>query len=204
MNQSLRSKFTVIEGGQLAVPNLLRLPNAVMAPSPFDRRSLVAFRIGTEDYRKALGQNRRTPVLDLWSLVIGQLPPVPNASKFSDLIEQLDAHALQNAHACFKGVRRPVADDKLGLDQFVFITKPRVHFRYVPSMVCVMEEDEIPSDVVLATYVTMDFPVGRPGPSRRQNVPFEGIITRSHFIEADPNDAQLPIQYEERYQRRLW
>ena len=198
--KSRRPQLTVIEGGGEGRPKLLRLPPTVSGPSPFARGMRIGYRIATGDVRRAYSANRRQPVLDLWAMVLGQLPPVANISRYNHLTEQLKAQAVENAHAAFRGVRRPVGNDPHGFDHVVFITIPRVHFRYVPDMVCVVKADEIPDDVVLATYVQLDFPHGRPN-AAKMKVPVGGVITHWELVE---RDGELPVRSSERYRQRLW
>lgn len=198
--KSRRPQLTVIEGGGEAGPKLLRLPPLVLGPSPFARSLRINYRLAVGDVRRALGEHRRQPVLDLWSLVLGQLPPVANISRYSDLEAQLKAQAIENAHAAFRGVRRPVGDDPHGFDHVVFITSPRVHFRYEPDMVCMVKPEEIPDDVVLATYVQLDFPEGRPSAAKTK-VPVGGVITHWELVE---RDGEVPVRSKERYRKQLW
>lgn len=195
-----RLKLTVIEGGGEARPKLLRLPQTVVGPSPFSKSLRGTYRISEAEVRKALSNNRRQPALDLWSMVLGELPPMPNVSRYSATVPMLKQQALPHAHAAFRGVRRPVGDDTRGFDHVVFITKPCVHFIYEPDMVCMVKPQEIPADVVLATYVKLDFPDGRPN-SARSKVAINGIITHWELVESD---GLLPVQSSERYRKRLW
>ena len=197
---ALRPQFTVIQGGGEARPKLLRLPQTVLGPSPFARSMRVKYRIAEGDVRSALQEHRRHPVLDLWSMVLGKLPPVPNISRYAELECALQSQSLENAHAAFRGVRRPVGDDPHGFDHLVFITNPRVHFRYEPDMVCVLRPEELPNDVVLATYVRLDFPEGRPN-SARPKVSIDGVITHWELVE---RDGLLPVRSSERYRKQLW
>ena len=158
------------------------------------------YRVAEAEVRKALQKNRRQPVLDLWSMVLGELPPVANVGRHSDYSQLLKQQSLENAHAAFRGVKRPVGDDARGFDHVVFITNPRVHFIYSPDMVCVIKPEEIPDDVVLATYVKLDFPEGRPN-SARSKVTINGIITHWELVESDEG---LPVRSSERYRKRLW
>jgi len=193
-------QLKVIEGGGAARPQLLRLPPAILGPSIFNRDSLIGYRVAEQDLRKALENRRRQPALDLWSMVIGKLPPVPNASKYEEYETHLAAQSLAKAHAAFRGVKRPVGDDARGFDHVVFITKPSVHFRYIPDMVCVLTPERVPDDVVLATYVKLDFPEGRPT-SLRADVPVGGIITHWELVE---RDGLVPVHSKERYRLQLW
>jgi hypothetical protein len=133
-------------------------------------------------------------------MVIGKLPPVPNSSRYSDYEAALRSQALEKAHACFRGVKRPVGDDPHGFDHIVFITNPGVHFRYSPDMVCLIRPEELPGDVVLATYVLLDFPEGRAGATKFK-APVRGIITHWELVE---RDGLLPVHSEDRYRKRLW
>ena len=196
-------QFTIIEGGGQPKPRLLRLPSTVVGPSPFRQDALLGYRLAEGDVRKALENRRRQPVFDLWSLVIGKLPPVNNISKHAWLSGRLASQSLASAHASFRGVRRPVGDDKNGFDYVVFITHPTVHFRYVASMVCVAEPVDLPTGVLLATYVRLDFPEGRPTDSRK-SVAVGGVVTHWEFVEAASDDATLPVHSGERYRKRLW
>ncbi len=195
-----RPQLTVVQGGAGERPRLLNLPPFVRGPSPFARSARVGYRIAEGDVRKALKENRRQPVLDLWTMVLGQFPPVPNISKYDEFAPAVRSQALESAHAAFRGVRRPVGDDPHGFDHVVFITNPSVHFRYVPDMVCVVQPEELPGDVVLATYVRMDFPEGRPSAARTR-VPVNGLITHWELIE---RDGLLPVHSNERYRQQLW
>lgn len=114
--------------------------------------------------------------------------------------QTLKQQSLENAHAAFRGVLRPVGDDPNGFDHVVFITNPRVHFIYNPDMVCVLRPEEIPDDVVLATYVKLDFPEGRPSAARAK-VTVGGIITHWELVE---RDGKLPVRSSERYRKQLW
>lgn len=201
----LRPSLKVIEGGGARTTPLLSLPSHVIAKSPFNQSILLPFRIATEDARKALDQLRRQPVLDLWTLVLGQLPPVPNISRFSALTESLERQALQHAHACFRGVKRPVGNDKNGFDMVAYVSKPCTLFCYTPNMVCVVEPLPVPADVVLVTYVRLDFPEGRPSSSRRgKAAAVGGVVSHWEFVESAHNDTLLPRNHQERYRSRLW
>jgi hypothetical protein len=204
MKTATQPQLTVIQGDGQPRPRLLRLPRQVIGPSPFRSDLLVGYRIAETEVRTALENQRRQPVLDLWSMVIGKLPPVQNASKFSGIINDLSDQSLMHAHAAFRGLQRAIGDDTRGWDHVAFITKPRLHLRYVPSMVCVIEPDEVPDDVVLATYVKLDFPEGRPNDRQNLDVPMGGIVTHWELIETDSADSLLPVHYHERYRRRLW
>jgi hypothetical protein len=204
MRPARATQLTVIEGGAQPKPRLLRLPRTVVGPSPFNADDLIAYRIAEQDVRVALENRRRQPVLDLWSMVIGKLPPIPSISKWKELAEELAQNSFFNAHAAFRGMRRPIGDDDYGFDHVAFISKPRVRLRYVPDMVCVAEPEEIPDDVVLATYVKLDFPEGRRNGRPRTDVPISGLITHWELVESDSADSLLPVHSEERYRQRLW
>lgn len=110
---------------------------------------------------------------------------------------------IDGAHACFRGIKRPVGDDDQGYDVYAYVTKPRVLFKYAPSMSCVVEPVEIPSDLVCVIYVRMDYPYGRYSASKKSKPISRGIVTHWELVEADQS-GMLPIDHAERYRQKMW
>jgi hypothetical protein len=142
--------------------------------------------------------------MDLWWHVYGELPPMPGIDRYTHLIAPEKA-GLHSAHACFRGLKRPVAEDDRGSDYVAFVTKPNIGFRYKPAMGCLAEPFDIPRDLVFVTYARLDFPEGRAYQSRNRNLPIaNGIITHWQLVECDPDDPQLPVDHVVRFRRRYW
>jgi hypothetical protein len=197
-----RKSFTVITGGGRKPSAWIDIPQTVIGKSPHTKDHPASFRIATEGVRKALDLGHRQPLLDLWSLVFGRIPPVNGAEmrwgEHKSLLKSFDS-----AYACFRGIRRPVGDDDKGFDMYAYVTLPALTFRYTPSMACVVEPVELPSDIVCVIYVKMDYPLGRrhlPGASAPVS---RGVVTHWELVEADESGL-LPMESETRYRTRMW
>lgn len=203
---SNRIPFRVINGGQERSSSWLTLPSTAIGRSSGTKGILVPYRIAQEDARKALGVGQRQPLLNLWSGVLGEVPPVPNAqAKYAHLAGRLKRGSLLMANACFRGLKRPVGDDDHGFDVVAFVTKPTMLFTYDPSQVCVIKPMEIPSDMVMITYVRLDIRGGRTNVRVTDpDAAVGGCIIRWRLVESDPHNALLPVDFKERYRRHLW
>jgi hypothetical protein len=190
----VRRTLKVIEGGGVRSSKWLAFPATVAARPPYGGDELCFYRIAREDALKAARAARRQPVFDLWSVVLGEPPRVPGVSRLGK--EGLTC--LSQAHACFSGVRRPIGEDDDGTGFLAYVTKPRQFYVYQPSMACVATLSEVPSDLVFVTYVKLDVPCA-PGPPR-----IKGVITHWQFVESDGRDGMLPVDYDTRYDARLW
>ncbi len=203
---SNRIPFLIIDGGQERSSSWLQLPATAIGRAHQSRDILMPYRIAQEDARKALQAGQKQPLLNLWSGVIGEIPPVPNAEKkYAHLACAVKRGSLVMANACFRGLKRPVGDDDRGFDVVAFVTKPTVLFTYDPSQVCVIKPMEIPSDMVMVTYVRLDVRGGRTNARVTDpDASVGGCIIRWRLVESDPANALLPVDFKERYRRHLW
>jgi hypothetical protein len=200
-----RQGWAVIDGAGSAPSPWLDFPQTVIARSPFNKEQPVFFRFAKNDIQKALSLGRRQPILDAWSMIWGKPPPLPNISRLLPRLDACPLSSIQTAHACFRGVKRPVGEDDRGFDVVVMISRPRWMIASQPSLVCVGELVPVPNDVVFATYIKLDQPpVGRLGVAIDTTM-IRGVITHWHFIEAEiVGDEILPVEHKERYRKRLW
>ncbi|EJC78986.1 hypothetical protein Rleg4DRAFT_0567 [Rhizobium leguminosarum bv. trifolii WSM2297] len=196
--------FFVIDGGGHKPSAWIEVPQTVICPSPANRSDATTFRIASSSARKALELGHRQPLLDLWSLVIGQIPPVYNALiKWGSGEVRNALRSMSSAHACFRGIKRPVGDDDQGYDVYAYVTKPSVLFKYAPSMGCVIELAKIPPDLVCVIYVRMDYPYGRHTPRNKGAPISRGVVTHWELVEADESGL-LPVDHQHRYRRQMW
>lgn len=191
----------LIEGGGQEPPSWQQVPSIVLGRSPFDRSAITSFRIATQDIQKALDNNRRQPLLDLWACVVGELPGFAGIDRHAEQFSA-DGSSLSKAVACFQGLKRPIGNDDHGFDVVAFITKPRMTFVYAPDFGCMVKPKRIPDDLVFVTYAQLD----RNGSKayQRPELAATGAVIHWEFIEADPGNLSLPIGFGERYRRRLW
>jgi hypothetical protein len=175
----------------------LRFPNLVHAPSPFDRNALCQLKISHNDTRKAARAGRRQPAFDLWSMILGTPPPVPGVGARNDLIPGA-LISIAEAHACFRGIQRPLSEDNDGRDVIAYILRPRFFYEYDPNMVSVALKVPVPRDLVFVVYVRLT-----DGDGLAASGPI-GIITHWGFVETDNAAPRLPVKYGSRYRTRLW
>lgn len=138
----------------------------------------------------------KTPLFMVWVHLLGLKPPMRQAGSI-DLHDLVPSYStLQNdATACFRGIKRPCGDDDNGATVCIFVMRPYVSVRYVPSMASLVDMYEVPNDMCLTVHAVMRPPSGRGG--------VNGIITRLEYVRCDIQSG-LPIDHESRYEERLW
>lgn len=205
MSKAQASHLSVIEGGGQPPSKLLDVPSYVLGRSPVDKQSPIGYRLSTQDIRKALSKNRRQPAYDMWACVVGQIPPQTGASLVLPDGGTAVLQGVGNAYACFRGILRPLANDGDGFDVFAFVHNPRYTYKYEPSMGSCVKLVEVPNDLVYVTHMKLDYPEGRPyGKDWLEKAPVQGIITHGGFVEVDPGDPSLPVNYASRFRKRMW
>lgn len=181
-------------------PAWLDLPQSVRARMPTDRGRVCEFGLPVDDVRKAALAGRRQMLMELWGVVIGEPPPVPNVSTWGPNRPASEGLSrLELAHACFQGIQRPLAEDDSGEKVLVYLLKPRFFYVFAPNMVCVARKTEVPADLVFAVYVRAENPEAR-DPSE-----IVGLVTHWHFVEASGESAfMLPVNHRQRYRVQRW
>ncbi len=196
----------LLQGDGVAPTPWLNVPATALGRSWNARNSVRSYRIARADVQKGLARGLRQPILDLWALVLGEIPPVPLSGRYSHLLPQVKSGAFTAAHACFRGVRRPVGNDDSGFDTVAFISKPSLMFTYEPTLGCVIKPVAFANDLVFVTYVKLDYPenAGINARSRNGDGPSGEVITHWGAVEADDAAGDLPIDFDERYRLQLW
>jgi hypothetical protein len=174
----------------------LQFPPTVHARSPFDQDSLCRLKLSTNDVRKAARAGRRQPAFELWSGVIGSPPPVPGVERRNNP-DPNDLSSLIQAHACFRGIERPLAEDDDGANVVAYVLRPRFFYEYDPHMVSLALRVPVPRDLVFVTYARLFELEGKADE-------LVGVVTHWGFVEADPRNLRLPINSSTRYRERLW
>jgi hypothetical protein len=194
----------VIEGGAITRPSWQQIPRLVIGRSPLNRSAPVHFRIATDDIRKGLEANRKQPLLDLWTGVVGELPPFPGVDRYrADFLDWRTS--LSDAYACFKGLKRPIGEDDHGFDVVAFVCKPLKIFVFEPSMGCLIKPHSVPSDLVLVVYAKLDYNTQRSHRAKPQvGTSVAGVVFGWEFVETDPDGSGLPLGHKQRYRTRLW
>jgi hypothetical protein len=191
--------LVVVEGGATAPMPLLNVRPTVAARAPSNQSHAVIYRVATSDVRKALAARVRQPAFDLWSIIFGEPPPVPNVEWEGNSPHSDGLICLVDAHACFQGIKRPIGLDDNGSNVVAYVLRPRFHYVYQPHMVTVAHRRSVPPDVVFVAYVRLDRPCDWDQPGSK------GVLTHWQFVEATTDGGvMLPVGYEERYLGRLW
>ncbi len=188
----------VIQGEGERCPAWLDFPPTVVARSPFDKGAICRFRMSREDATKAAAAHRLQPIWELWSVVVGEPPPVPNVRSWGvNVPAEEGLIALVEAHACFRGICRALAEDDNGEDVVAYILKPLFFYKRVVNLVCLAEKEVTPEGLLFAVYVRLDMPWN----GENSTV---GVVTHGGFVEADTADPLLPVDHESRFVERLW
>lgn len=203
------TSLRLLQGGGSEPPTVKSpwqlLPQIVTGRHPLFKDRLVGFRLSQSSIVKSLQMGRRQPLFDAMSMVVGRAPNVPNISRWSGPDTGVPLTPLAKAHACFRGMKRPIGEDDRGFDTFAFVTKPQWAYKACVSLVCAVEPYRVPNDVVFVTYVRLDHPFSAPRMTRHTDeLPVKGIITHWGFVETEPGDNNLPIGAAERYRQRIW
>src|SRR5712671_6974534 len=163
------------------------------------RGTICRFRMSREDAMKAAAAHRRQPIWEIWSIVLGEPPPVPNVRTWGlNVPAEEGLIALVEAHACFRGICRALAEDDNGENVVAYILKPRFFYEYRANLVSTAVKLTVPAGLLFAVYVRIDIPWDA---QRKGTV---GVVTHGGFVEADPSDPLLPEDHASRYTQRLW
>lgn len=189
----MKEPLRVIQGDWVASADWITLPQTLRARSPEDRNRSCRVRVNALDLQKAAENRRRHPAYEFWSVLAGKAPPVPHREADAEV----GLTSLFDAHACFQGVKRPVAEDGDGAQFVAYILKPKwfFHYEFKPPLV-LSTKRAVPDDLVFVAYVRLDEPAETNGK--------KGVLTHWHFVEADPRDPTMPVGFDERYVRQLW
>ena len=113
-------KLTIVAGAGQRHSPWLELPATVLAKSHVDPARACHYRVSGGDAIRSASSGLKQPVFYFWSMVIGEPPPVPHMSDTGVGLTRLD-----QAHACFSGLKRPLGSDDNGGSFAVYILKPQ-------------------------------------------------------------------------------
>lgn len=182
----------IFQGRWVASPEWLNFPDTIRARSPFDKTKSCQMQLGRRDLIRAAEAHRRQIAYALWSTLLGKAPPVPH--------HLVDANSgltrLEDAHACFMGVKRPVSDDDSGDRMVAYVLKPTFQFvfEFLPPIVFARKMP-VPPDLVFVAFAHLDKIEDRGSTM--------GVLTHWQLIDAD-STGMLPVGHSARYNMRLW
>lgn len=170
------------------------LLDPVLAPAPFNPKELVSLRIDRQLVAGIAGAGKRTKIFEMFYNICGVVPPVPGVG-YHERESQFPDHfgGLKHARSLFRGIKRPFKADGLDGQIYTYIVRPRFVYEYLPHMVCVAKRYEAPNDTVLAVYVSFD-----------DEKCEKGAILSWEWVPVDKRDPNLPENYANRYDERIW
>lgn len=176
-------------------------PPLVIAPSPLGDGQTIQLEISKSTWAKYIKAQLRLPILEAWAHLVGETPPVPNSFKMALDAPNCVPTSLANACACFKGVRRPYGEEDAGDDVHVYVISTPFTVGWSDAkdrMACVAAIKPAPEGVVMTVQV-------RPSSALQPtNSDVWGTITKWEFVGACAEHPELPSDYNERYNERLW
>ena len=175
----------------------LDFPQTITAMSPHSQTERVTYRLAKGDLLKAAKAGRYAPAFEMWSVLLGKAPPVPNIGDWNSGADS-ELTCLADAHACFRGVQRPLAEDDDGSGVLSYIIRPSFLYRFEASMRCVAVKKPIRKGLLYVAHIRLDHPEDVSSGHPR------GVFTHGGFVEADPSQPLLPIDHKQRYSRRHW
>jgi hypothetical protein len=175
----------------LALPKLTAL-------HPECRDQRVEVRVSEETLYQLYRANRKTPIWQAWAHLVGEMPPIPNASLLDGTAPEGSFGSLEAAAACFRGIKRPHRSEETGDSVIVYILNPTYTISFFGSMTVMAQVTRAPSDTVLAVYMRMQDALHPPIDG------IFGIITGWEFVPCDASEVTLPEECSERYGEKLW
>ena len=193
-------------------------PPVAQAPAAADRTKLVTYKISEHLTYSLAAASRLSPIFQMWAHVVGELPPINNVSRLSHGEVKPTLTNLTQSVACFRGVKRPYAEEEDGASVLVYVLNPAVTLDREVSLVCLAKAVTVPADTCLtvqvkptATLQPSKAPLNT-GETRSSHLDVEGtednlihgVVTRLEFVEGNGKTPVLPRGHETRYHQRLW
>jgi hypothetical protein len=174
-------------------------PPLVPAPAAQDFDKPAIYEISPSFLQSHAGIFRRTPIFQVWTHLVGELPPINNVSRLAKGALVPTLTTLDDSVACFEGVNRPYCEEANGESVLVYILRPEVSIAYEPDMACLAKAVRVPAKTVLTVQVQPRKTLQ----TAADNV--DGIVTRLEFVSCGEEDGLiLPQRHSDRYGKLLW
>lgn len=167
----------------------------IKGPSFDDPNVSVIYDVSDDTIKQFEYHARRQPLLDFWTLVKGEKPPVNNIG-YHENFREINLKGLMGATALFKGIERPYAENNNGDEIYIFICRFEYMYKLIPDIVCIAKYDKSPENAVFACYV-------RRYPTVTADQKY-GMILNWEWVQASQEDPNLPKDWESRYESRVW
>jgi hypothetical protein len=176
----------------------LNLP-VVRAPSATNRTKIVQYAISEQFIGRNSTVVRLSPIFQVWTHVIGELPPINNIQRVTRGTLTPTLTTLADSVALFRGVRRPYDDEEQGESVLVYVLNPEVTIAHETDLACLAKASLVPTDTCLTVQV-------KPKSLQIQGESVEGLVTRLEFVSGgrEGDSPILPLRHSDRYLERLW
>jgi len=173
-------------------------PPHVPAPAHDDPDRSVTYAISPVYIERNAAVVRRTPVFQVWTHLVGALPPIPGIQTLARRRVTPTLTTLHDAVACFRGLARPLNGERRGESTLIYVLNPAVSIAYEPAMTCVARAVTVPPNTVLTVQVQ---PI--------ETLPVDshmvsGTVTRLEYVFSDSAESALPDSYQTRYLEKMW
>lgn len=173
-------------------------PPNIVAPSPDDQSKRILLGISQEFVDRNAAVFRRTPVYQIWTHLVGELPPINNVSRLMDGDLPPTITTLNESVACFRGVNRPYDDEENGDSVLVYVLNPSVTVAYLGDLACMARAVKVPANTALTVQVRLRKSLQTAGDN------IHGTVTRLEFVAGSGGQIILPAEHSERYAKLLW
>ena len=174
-------------------------PPLVTAPSGANKLELVNYKFSAEFFEKSAYIKRRSAIFQLWTHVVGSLPPINAIAFLAQFPVVPTITTLHDSVACFKGVNRPYDGESDGNSVLTYILNLPVSIAYEPHMVCVAKAVTLSKNLTATVQVRLIEALLVGG------ISVTGQVTRIEFVPGTiSGNTLLPERYSERYRERLW
>ncbi len=173
-------------------------PPNIDAPDFRDRGQRICLGVSDDITGRRTPHCRKTPLFMVWAHAIGRLPPIHAISQLEASSPTPTLLSLDDATACFLGIKRPHLREDNGDNVVTYVLKPTVSIEFSSSMACLARAVMPPTPFV----ITMQVVLNQSLQEQRDHV--AGIITRVEPMGCDLMDPTLPVEYQTRYGTRCW
>lgn len=141
--------------------------------------------------------NKLTPLFQTTAHLYGRLPNINLISRVEDADPTPTLMTLDDASACYEGIKRPLDDENNGSSVLIYILKPDVTIERSASMTCMARAAIPPNNSVLTVLV-------RTNQGLQDDCgDIDGCVTRLEWVFSGDNDF-LPKDADTRYDKKYW
>lgn len=173
-------------------------PNVVLARSPQDRNTIIRLYASPFAIRTWAADNVAAKMGEYSGLVHGNIVEEQEDGSINDG----GTNGLLDAHALFKGIKRPRIKPQGDAHILVYVTNPTNSFVY-PRHARAAKRVPKPLNSVFVTYAEL-FEDGIDRTSYQVEAEISGIVHMWEWVFCDPKEPTMPEESSSRYAERCW